>query len=79
MALIAALLPDRLDREALRNAAPPHQVVWAESWRELHRLVRKQPAAAAVADIHAEDRKDGVLRAVPLRAAVPDHAADRLG
>jgi len=37
-------------------------VVWAESWRELHRLVRKQPAAAAVADIHAEDRKDGVLR-----------------
>jgi len=62
MALIAALLPDRLDREALRNAAPPHQVLWAESWRELYRLVRKQPVAVAVADIHAEDRKDGVLR-----------------
>lgn len=62
MALIAALLPDRVDREALRAAAPPHEVVWAESWRDLYRAVRRRPVATAVADLHAESRKDGVLR-----------------
>ncbi|MBI4545797.1 MAG: helix-turn-helix transcriptional regulator [Gemmatimonadetes bacterium] len=62
MALIAALLPDQLDRDSLSRAAPPHQVLWASSWRNLHRMVRKRPVAAAVADLHAETRKDGVLR-----------------
>ncbi|MBI4409225.1 MAG: helix-turn-helix transcriptional regulator [Gemmatimonadetes bacterium] len=62
MALIAALLPNPADRESLRAAAPPHEVLWAESWRELYRLVRRQPVSAAVADLHAETRKDGVLR-----------------
>jgi AraC-like DNA-binding protein len=62
MALIAALLPDEADRDSLREAIVPHQVVWVESWRDLYRLVRKQPVGAAVADLHAELRKDGVLR-----------------
>jgi AraC-like DNA-binding protein len=62
MALIAALLPDKLDRSALEGAAPPHEVAWVDSWRELYRLVRRKPVAVAMADLHAEDRKDGVLR-----------------
>jgi len=62
MAKIAALLPEKADRQALLAAAPPHEVLWSGSWRELYRLVRKEPVAAAVADLHAEDRKDGVLR-----------------
>lgn len=62
MALIAALLPDPTDRESLHTAALPHGVLWADSWRELARLVRRKPVAAAVADLHAEPRKDGVLR-----------------
>lgn len=62
MALIAALLPDQTDRASLQAAAPPHELVWAGSWRELGRLVRRRPIAAAVADLHSEPRKDGVLR-----------------
>ncbi len=62
MALIAALLPDPVDRETLRRAAPAHDVICADSWRELGSLVRQRPVTAAVADLHAEPRKDGVLR-----------------
>jgi AraC-like DNA-binding protein len=62
MALIAALLPDPTDRESLLTAAPSHEVLWATSWRELGRLVRRQPVSIAIADLHSEPRKDGVLR-----------------
>src|SRR5688572_12844447 len=62
MAIIAALLPNSTDREYLSAAVPPHQVVWAASWRELLRIVRRQPAGLAVIDLHAETRKDGALR-----------------
>lgn len=62
MALIAALLSDQDDRQSLEAAASPHRVLWAGSWRDLSRLVRHKPVAAAVADIHSEVRKDGVLR-----------------
>jgi AraC-like DNA-binding protein len=62
MALIAALLPNRSDRDALGSAAEAHEVAWAASWRELHRLVRTQPVGTVVVDLHAEARKDGVLR-----------------
>ena len=62
MAIIAALLPNSTDRAYLSAAVPPHQVVWADSWRELLRIVRRQPAGLAVIDLHAETRKDGALR-----------------
>jgi AraC-like DNA-binding protein len=62
MAIIAALLPNPADREYLAAAVPPHQVLWAESWRELLRIVRRQPAGVVVIDLHAESRKDGALR-----------------
>lgn len=62
MAIIAALLPNPADREYLTAAVPPHQVLWAESWRELLRLVRRQPTGVVVIDLHAERRKDGALR-----------------
>jgi AraC-like DNA-binding protein len=62
MALIAALLPNRADRDALGSAAEAHQVEWVTSWRELHRLVRTRPVGTVVVDLHAEARKDGVLR-----------------
>ena len=62
MAFVAALLPNKSDRESLRVATPPHQVLWAESWRDLYKLVRRRPVAAVVADLHAESRKDGALR-----------------
>jgi AraC-like DNA-binding protein len=62
MAIIAALLPNSTDREYLNAAVPPHQVVWADSWRELLRVVRRQPAGVVVIDLHAETRKDGALR-----------------
>jgi AraC-like DNA-binding protein len=62
MALIAALLPDPVDRAALRQAAATHELVYATSWRELSELLRQRPVTAAIADIHAEPRKDGVLR-----------------
>jgi AraC-like DNA-binding protein len=62
MAFIAALLPNQADREFLNSAIAPHHVLWAESWRELQRLVRRNPAGAVVMDLHAETRKDGALR-----------------
>lgn len=62
MARIAAFLPDRTDRESLQRCMISHELVWAESWRDLHRIVRSQPVSAAIADAHAEVRKDGVLR-----------------
>ena len=62
MAFIAALLPNQAEREALSAASPPHHLLFAESWRELQRLVRRQPVALVVMDLHAEARKDGALR-----------------
>lgn len=62
MALIAALLPNPADRDSLHSAALSHDLLWAGSWRELSRLVRRMPVAAAIADLHSETRKDGVLR-----------------
>lgn len=62
MALIAALLPDTADRDALGAAASGHRVAWAADWRDLTRVVKEEPAVAAVADLHAERGKDGVLR-----------------
>lgn len=62
MARIAALLPDQADRESLLRSVPLHDVAWVDSWRELDRAVRSLPVGAAIADAHAEPRKDGVLR-----------------
>lgn len=62
MALIAALLPKEADRSALGDATPEHLVAWARNWRDLDQLVKREPVAAAVADLHAERGKDGVLR-----------------
>lgn len=62
MALIAALLPNSADRDALGAAASDHRVTWARDWRDLTRAVKREPAVAAVADLHAEPGKDGVLR-----------------
>lgn len=62
MALIAALLPNEADRDALDAAASGHRMSWARDWRDLARLVKREPAVAAVADLHAERGKDGVLR-----------------
>jgi AraC-like DNA-binding protein len=62
MALIAALLPDPADRDALTAAATHHRVAWADDWRELTKVVRREPVAVAVADLHAERGKDGALR-----------------
>ena len=62
MALIAALLPNEADRDALGAAASGHQMTWARDWRDLTRVVKKEPAVAAVADLNAERGKDGVLR-----------------
>ncbi len=62
MAAIAALLPSPTDREFLTAAAAPRPVLWADSWRELQRVVRRNPVALVVMDLHAETRKDGALR-----------------
>lgn len=62
MALIAALLPDEGDRQAFDTAAVGHTVEWARDWRDLVRVVKRRPAVAAIADLHAERGKDGVLR-----------------
>lgn len=62
MALIAALLPDEADRAALGAAATTHRVTWARDWRDLTQVVKREPASAVVADLHAERGKDGVLR-----------------
>lgn len=60
--MIAALLPDAADRDALTAAAADHRLAWAEDWRDLTRIVKREPAVAAIADLHAERGKDGVLR-----------------
>lgn len=62
MPLLAALLPNPADQQALRLATTSHEVAWVDSWRELYRLVRRDPVAAVVTDLHAELRKDGALR-----------------
>jgi AraC-like DNA-binding protein len=62
MAIIAALLPSDADRAALHAAVPTNELLWADSWKELHRIVRRRPVAAVVTDLRAESRKDGVLR-----------------
>lgn len=62
MAFVAALLPNKADRDSLKVATPPHQLLWADTWRELYKMVRRRPVAAVVADLHAESRKDGALR-----------------
>lgn len=62
MALIAALLPSEEQRIALGEATNGHDVAWAKDWRDLLRVVKARPAVAAVADLHAERGKDGVLR-----------------
>ena len=62
MAFVAALLPNKADRESFRVATPPHQVLWADTWRDLYKMVRRRPVAAVVSDLHAESRKDGALR-----------------
>jgi AraC-like DNA-binding protein len=62
MALIAALLPREADRSALGAATPSHRTAWARNWHDLDLMVKREPVAAAVADLHAERGKDGVLR-----------------
>lgn len=62
MALIAALLHSEEQRRVLGEAARGHHVAWARDWRDLLRLVKARPAVAAIADLHAERGKDGVLR-----------------
>lgn len=62
MALIAVLLPNEADLAALGLAADGHRLTVARDWRDLNRRVRREPVRAAVADLHAEKGKDGVLR-----------------
>lgn len=71
MAFIAALLTDPADREALRIAAREHDIIPAGSWRDLGGIIRHRPVAMAVANPHAEPRKDGVLRIFRLRENFP--------
>jgi hypothetical protein len=71
MALIAALLVADADRTALVSGVAAHEVVWADTWIGLTRTVRQKPVAAAVADLHAEPRKDGVLRVFRFRERYP--------
>lgn len=62
MAFIAALLPDPADLKALRRAAAGHDIIPVTTWRDLTKTIRHRPVTAAVANPHAEARKDGVLR-----------------
>lgn len=71
MTFIAALLTYSADQRALRQAAAGHEIVTADSWRGLARTIRHHPIAAAVADPHAEARKDGALRIYRLRESFP--------
>jgi AraC-like DNA-binding protein len=71
MALIAALLPNAADRDALGAAASLHRTVWADDWRDLTALVKRVPAVAAVADLHAETGKDGALRVLRFSRRYP--------
>src|SRR5690606_6017234 len=71
MALIAALLPDHADRDNLAAAVRPNNIEWARDWRDLDRLVRLTPVRVAIVDLHAESRKDGVLRVLRLSQRFP--------
>lgn len=71
MALIAALLPNDADRSTLGTAARDHRLTFARNWRDLSQLVKRRPAAAVVADLHAERGKDGVLRVYRLAQRYP--------
>lgn len=71
MALIAALLPDAADRDAFGAAASSHRTVWADDWRDLTAVVKREPAVAAVADLHAEPGKDGALRVLRFSRRYP--------
>lgn len=71
MTLIAALLTDQLDRNALVDATARYRVLWARDWRHLSRLVRRRPVFAAIADLHAEPGKDGALRVYRFRQRYP--------
>ena len=71
MALIAALLPDAADRAAFEAATAGHRLLWADDWRDLIAVVKREPAAAAVADLHAEPGKDGALRVLRFSRRYP--------
>ena len=71
MALIAALLPDAADRDAFEAAATGHRLVWADDWRDLIAVVKREPASAAVADLYAEPGKDGALRVLRFSRRYP--------
>lgn len=71
MCLVAALLPDNSDRACLAAALRPNGVVWASDWRDLDRLVRLRPVQAAIADLRAESKKDGVLRVLRFSQRYP--------
>ena len=71
MALIAALLPNGADRDALGAATLRHRVLWADDWRDLMTVVKREPAVAAVADLHAEPSKDGALRVLRFSRRYP--------
>lgn len=71
MALIAALLPDAADRDAFEAAASGHRLAWADDWRDLIAVVKREPVSAAVADLHAERGKDGALRVLRFSRRYP--------
>ena len=71
MAMIAVLLPQAADRDALRAAATDHRLIQADDWRDLLALVKREPTAAAVADLHAEPGKDGALRVLRFARRYP--------
>lgn len=71
MALIAALLPDAAERAAFTAATADHRRLWANDWRGLSDLVKREPVIAAVADLHAEPTKDGALRVLRFMRRYP--------
>lgn len=71
MALIAALVPDAAERAAFTAATADHRWLWANDWRDLIRVVKKESAIAAVADLHAEPGKDGALRVLRFSRRYP--------
>jgi AraC-like DNA-binding protein len=71
MALIAALLPETADRATFEAAATEHRWLWSDDWRDLLGTVKREPAIAAVADLHAEPGKDGALRVLRFSRRYP--------
>ncbi|MDX1673577.1 MAG: AraC family transcriptional regulator [Longimicrobiales bacterium] len=71
MAMIAVLLPQGADWDALRAATTDHRLIQADDWRDLIAIVKREPAAAAVADLHAEPGKDGALRVLRFSRRYP--------